>query len=143
MSLFCHAVQRFEPGILPRNPKHLPLCHGGSSKPLCCSYAVCLVTWRNGRRVPSLWVARSAPSLAGHLFRSCEAKSEKSMIARFRFALLHFPSRINSTRFHHKKILVSVISKGSRTQNFWEKIYRCRKQTHFPKGFVTFWGISV
>ena len=35
--------------------------------------------------------------------------------------VVHFPSRINSTRFHHKKILVSVISKGSLTLKIWTK----------------------
>ena len=53
---------------------------------LCCllswaGNAVCLasVTWRNGLGL------------------------------RFGFGVVHFPSRINSTRFHHKKIDVSVV----------------------------------
>ena len=54
---------------------------------LCCllswaGNAVCLasVTWRNGLGL------------------------------RFGFGVVHFPSRINSTRFHHKKIDVSVVT---------------------------------
>ena len=59
------------------------------SRPL---YLCCLLSWGAGNAV----------CLASVTWRN-------GLGLRFGFGVVHFPSRINSTRFHHKKIDVSVV----------------------------------
>ena len=88
----------------------------------CCITISKMEICGEGRNCSSTYCVRLA-RIVHHscLFSSLYLEERPQASVWVGVGVVHFPSRINSTRFHHKKILVSVISKGSLTLKIWTK----------------------